>query len=80
MDLHSKVTVDNKEERARYGGSIVNPEAIKEDVAIKIRLKNDAGLNTISTTVCRTPSASNCSPAYATTRSSSRGFSSATPS
>jgi hypothetical protein len=45
MDLHSKVTVDNKEERARYGGSIPNPEGIKEDVAIKIRLKNDASLN-----------------------------------
>lgn len=47
MDLHSKVTVNNKEERARYGGSIANPEAIKEDVAIKIRLKNDAGLNSV---------------------------------
>jgi hypothetical protein len=45
MDLHSKVTVDNKEERAIYGGSIPNPEGIKEDVAIKIRLKNDASLN-----------------------------------
>jgi len=47
MDLHSKVTVDNKEERARYGGSIPNPEGIKEDVMIKIRLKNDAGLNSV---------------------------------
>ena len=47
MDLHSKVTVDNNGERARYGGSIVNPEAIKEDVAIKIRLKNDASLNSV---------------------------------
>ena len=47
MDLHSKVTVDNAEERARYGGSIVKPEDIKEDVTIKIRLKNDATLNTV---------------------------------
>jgi hypothetical protein len=47
MDLHSKVTVDNKEERAIYGGSIPNPEGIKEDVAIKIRLKNDATLNSV---------------------------------
>jgi hypothetical protein len=47
MDLHSQVTVDNKEERARYGGSIPNPEGIKEDVMIKIRLKNDAGLNSV---------------------------------
>jgi hypothetical protein len=47
MDLHSKVTVDNKEERARYGGSIANPEGIKPDVAIKIRLKSDATLNNV---------------------------------
>jgi hypothetical protein len=47
MDIHSKVTVDNKEERAIYGGSIPNPEGIKEDVAIKIRLKSDASLNSV---------------------------------
>ena len=47
MDLHTKVTVDNKEENARYGGSIANPEGIKPDVTIKIRLKNDAGLNNV---------------------------------
>jgi len=45
MDLHNKVTVDNPAEKARYGGSIANPEGIKEDVTIKIRLKNDASLN-----------------------------------
>src|SRR5712691_8783722 len=47
MDLHTKVTVDNKEERTRYGGSIPNPDGIKEDVTIKIRLKNDASLNSV---------------------------------
>jgi hypothetical protein len=47
MDVHSKVTVDNKEERARYGGSIAIPEGIKPDVTIKIRLKSDAVLNTV---------------------------------
>ena len=47
MDLHSKLTVDNAEERARYGGSIAKPEGIKEDVTIKIRLKNDATLNSV---------------------------------
>ncbi len=47
MDLHTKVTVDNKEESARYGGSIAVPEGIKPDVTIKIRLKNDAGLNNV---------------------------------
>lgn len=50
MDLHTNVTVDEsaekgKSEKARYGGSIANPDGIKEDVAIKIRLKNDATLN-----------------------------------
>src|SRR5713226_6548849 len=29
MDLHTKVTIDNAEERARYGGSIADPEGIK---------------------------------------------------
>ena len=47
MDLHTKVTLDNVEERARYGGSIANPEGIKEDVVIKIRLKSDAALNSV---------------------------------
>jgi hypothetical protein len=47
MDLHSGVTIDNAEERARYGGSITNPEGIKEDVTIKIRLKSDATLNSV---------------------------------
>ena len=47
MDLHSKVTVDNKEERARYGGSIASREGIKADVTIKIRLTNDASLNSV---------------------------------
>jgi hypothetical protein len=47
MDLHTKVTVDNKEESARYGGSIAAPEGIKPDVTIKIRLKNDATLNSV---------------------------------
>lgn len=47
MDIHSEVTVDNPAEKARYGGSIKNPASIKEDVTIKIRLKNDATLNTV---------------------------------
>ncbi len=45
MDLHTKVTIDKAEERARYGGSIANPEGITPDVTIKIRLKKDATLN-----------------------------------
>src|SRR5207244_2353973 len=41
MDLHSEVALTNPAEKARYGGSITNPEGIEEDVTITIRLKND---------------------------------------
>jgi hypothetical protein len=47
MDVHSEVTFDNPAEKARYGGTITKPDAIKEDVTIKIRLKNDATLNSV---------------------------------
>ena len=47
MDIHSEVTVDNAEQRARYGGTIKTPSGIKEDVTIKIRLKNDATSNSV---------------------------------
>ena len=41
MDTHSKVTFDNAEDKARYGGTIANPEGIFPDISIKIRLNND---------------------------------------
>ncbi|MDD5581209.1 MAG: hypothetical protein PHY16_18320 [Methylobacter sp.] len=41
MDTHSKVTYDNPEDRARYGGTITNPDGILPDISIKIRLNND---------------------------------------
>jgi hypothetical protein len=47
MDLHSEVTFDNAQHKAVYGGTIKKPEGIKEDVTIKIRLKNDATLNSV---------------------------------
>jgi hypothetical protein len=47
MDVHSEVTVDNAQDKVRYGGTIKNPGGIKEDVTIKIRLKNDATLNSV---------------------------------
>jgi hypothetical protein len=47
MDIHSEVTIDNPEQRARYGGTITKPDGIREDVTIKIRLKNDATLNSV---------------------------------
>src|SRR5262245_7425694 len=47
MDTHSELTFDNPQHKAVYGGSVVKPEGIREDVTIKIRLKNDATLNTV---------------------------------
>jgi hypothetical protein len=47
MDVHTEVTFDKAQEKARYGGTIPNPSGIKEDVTIKIRLKNDATLNSV---------------------------------
>ncbi len=44
MDLHSQMSYENAEDRARYGGTIAQPEGISPDVTIKIRLNNDATL------------------------------------
>lgn len=41
MDTHTNVTYDNAEDKARYGGTITNPEGISADINIKIRLNND---------------------------------------
>lgn len=40
MDLHSKVTYGD-EDRARYGGTVVNPAGISDDVTITFRLNDD---------------------------------------
>ena len=47
MDVHSEVRFDNTQHKAVYGGTIAKPDGIKEDVTIKIRLKNDATLNNV---------------------------------
>ena len=47
MDVHSEVTIDNPQEKVRYGGTIKEPSRIKEDVTVKIRLKNDATLSSV---------------------------------
>jgi len=44
MDLHSKVTFDSAEDRARYGGTVPNPEGLKSDVTLTFHLNNDATL------------------------------------
>ncbi len=44
MDLHSRINFSNPEDLLRYGGTIVSPEGIRENVTIKIRLNEDASL------------------------------------
>jgi hypothetical protein len=44
MDLHSRVSFDNKSEVARYGGSIPDPTMIDPDVTFEIQLNNDTTL------------------------------------
>jgi hypothetical protein len=45
FDTHSKVSFDNAQDRARYGGTIVAPNDIKADSSIEIRLNDDASLS-----------------------------------
>ena len=45
MDLTSEVGYrNNAEDRARYGGTVINPEGITENVTIRFRLTDDANL------------------------------------
>lgn len=44
MDLHTEVTYTSAEDRARYGGTIPNPETIRPDVTLRFRLNDDATL------------------------------------
>lgn len=44
MDLHSQIDYNNAEIRARYGGEVVNPQGIKPDATITIRINNQAEL------------------------------------
>jgi hypothetical protein len=44
MDLHSKVSLDDVANNARYGGTVMNPGGISPDVQIKIHLNNDTTL------------------------------------
>jgi hypothetical protein len=41
MDTHSKVSFDNAEDVARYGGTVETPENIAADVTLKFLLNND---------------------------------------
>lgn len=44
MDLHSEVSYDVEQDRLRYGGTVVDPERIRPDVALTFRLNDDASL------------------------------------
>ncbi|MCI0617984.1 hypothetical protein L0244_33845, partial [bacterium] len=44
MDLDSKVRFNSFDDRARYGGTIVNPETIAADVSLSFQLNNDTTL------------------------------------
>jgi len=55
MDLHSKVTLDDAANNARYGGTVVNPGGISPDVQIKIHLNNDTTLKSKVITGLRNP-------------------------
>jgi len=44
FDLHTQVTFDNPSDKARYGGTVVNPSGIKADASIIYQLNNDATL------------------------------------
>jgi hypothetical protein len=50
MDLHSQVTFDDPAEKARYGGTVVSPDRIKEDVTIAFHLNPDASVKTVTYT------------------------------
>jgi len=44
MDLTSPLMFEKPDERARYGGTVVSPETLREDVTIKLRLNDDTTL------------------------------------
>jgi hypothetical protein len=41
MDLHSQVTYTDPDFKARYGGTVVNPSGLSDDVLITFRLNDD---------------------------------------
>ncbi|MBZ5560306.1 MAG: DUF4331 domain-containing protein [Acidobacteriia bacterium] len=44
MDLHTPVSFDKPDDRARYGGTIANPEGLTSDVTIRVHLNDDTTL------------------------------------
>lgn len=48
MDFTTPLAFDSAEDRARYGGTVTQPEKIHPDATIKLRLNNDATLKEAS--------------------------------
>ena len=48
MDLTTPVSFDSAEDRARYGGTVVEPSAIHADATLSVRLNDDASLREMS--------------------------------
>jgi hypothetical protein len=48
MDFHSQLTFDSDEDRARYGGTVVNPAGLRPDANLRFRLNNDTTVNKTS--------------------------------
>ena len=46
FDLHTQLTFTNPSDKARYGGTVVNPQGIKADASITYTLYDDARLKT----------------------------------
>jgi len=50
MDLHTTVTFDDPSQKARYGGTVVSPEGLKEDAVIAFHLNADTSVKSVTYT------------------------------
>ena len=50
FDLHTQLSFTNAADKARYGGTVINPSGIKADASIKYTLNNDATFKSFTTT------------------------------
>lgn len=55
FDLHTGLSFDNPADKARYGGTVINPSSIKPDVTITYTLNNDATLKSKTITGLTNP-------------------------
>ena len=80
MDLHSRLTFDNAQHRARYGGTVEAPEGSAPTSPSRSGSTTMPPCARSRSSASGTRTRSGCSPACATIRSSSRSSSSGTPS